>query len=77
MVHSLTITLDDHTFAWLARLAAAEQMPAASCVVELLKELANPDAIERHAIRVGEPLSDAKTASITEELVTRSKPVWG
>jgi hypothetical protein len=118
MVHSLTITLDDDTFAWLTRQAAAEQTTVAKVVEELLHELADPDAVEGdlidrllmastdsfppimtldeqdecreeilddlcrrivegYAKRVGEPLSEAATATLREQLVARSKQVWG
>lgn len=46
MTHSLTITLDDDTFGWLTRQAVSEQTSAVAFVESLLRELADPDAVE-------------------------------
>jgi hypothetical protein len=46
MTHSLTITLDDDTFGWLTRQAVSEQTTAVAFVESLLRELADPDAVE-------------------------------
>jgi hypothetical protein len=46
MSHSLTITLDTDTFAWLTRQAASEQSTPAAVVEALLRELADPENVE-------------------------------